>query len=286
MKRSVKNHARAKGLVALWTALSGAYFLWEALNYRGVFARLAELQINKFGAYAPFVTYLLLVGCAVLPLLVLAWLLRPTEEHSAEMLGPVAAKLAEAKRLRAVVVTLGGIAGTIAAAFLVFSMFFLPVQAGKLRTLAVSEIGSVPVIEGPTRLVGGDIGTIVYFGHDWFVSDERMAFAPYRPAAGGDGVTRVFVELDATDRTALAAVTQRPAWSGILVEGGLPGTARSLFNSLGVGISQPYYTLYRSEYALRVGYWLQAVQWLMLGLFLGLIALVQTRHIKQLERQI
>lgn len=285
MKRSVRTHAILKWLVSGWTALCAGYFLLEAVAYRGLFARLAELQIARFGAYAPFVTYLLLVGCAVVPLLLVLWLLRPSEDDLGDGLSLTSHRITQAKRLRAVVLSLGGVSGLVALAFLAFTIFFLPTQQGKLQTIAVSEVGNVSVTPGPARLVGGELGTIVYFGHNWFISDERTAFAPYRPVAGSDGLARVFVELDATDRKALAALTQRPSWSGIVVEGGLPGTARALFNSIGVGVSTPHYTLYRSEYALKVGYWLQAVQWLLLAAFLGIVALVQSRHIKRLEQR-
>jgi hypothetical protein len=171
----------------------------------------------------------------------------------------------------------------VALGFAVFSVWFLPSQNGKMQSIAVSDVGTVEIIEGPARLVGGELGTIIYFGQDWFIGDDRMAFAPYRSSASGDGVARVFIELDATDRTKLKSVEQRLAWSGIIVEGGLPGTARALFNYIGVGVASPYYTLYRTEYDLKLRYWLQSIQWGLLAVFIGLLVILQSRRIRRLE---
>lgn len=281
--RSAKSYSRIKIAASAWAALCAAYFLWEALSYRGLFGRLAELQIGKFGAYAPFLTFLFLFCLAVIPVLVIVWILRPSERDLIREASLVELRIFQARRLRLAMVLLGAISVAISVAFLAYSIFLLPSQQGNLRTLAISDIGTVAVSEGPTRLVGGELGTIVYFGHDWYIGDERMAFAPYRSPAGTDGLAHVFVELDAANRKALAATQQRPVWSGILVEGGLPGTARALFNSIGVGVAEPHYTLYRDEYALKIGYWLQAVQWLILSGFLFFLAYYLSRRIRRLE---
>ena len=132
-------------------------------------------------------------------------------------------------------------------------------------------------------MVGGEIGNIILFGQDWYLGDNRMAFAPYRASGKNGSVARLFIQLDASNKTRLAQMGQRPAWSGILVEGGLPGTARALFNSTGVGISKPYYTLYRDEFSLKIRYWTQSIQWALLAAFLLIFGRLQTRRIEKLE---
>lgn len=278
--RSPKVYTRFLTAGAIWAAASAAYFLWEALSYRGFYVRLAEFQIMKLGAFAPFLTYLILLGCAVLPVLLVSRLLRPSDDGGAS--DPSAGAIERAKRLRVVLFALSGTAVAGAGAFAIYASLFLPTQQGKMQTIAVSEVATLAVKEGPARLVGGELGTIVFFGHEWFIGDERMAFAPYRSVGASDGVTRVFIELEAQDQKALKAIGQRPAWSGIIVEGQLPGTARALFNSIGVGVSEPYYTLYRTERALKIGYWLQAAQWFILAAFLGFMAFLQSRRIRRL----
>ncbi len=283
-ERSKKLTPTFRRAAAVWALIVGAYFLWEALAYRGIFARLAELQIGRFGAYAPLVTYMLLFALAVVPVLIILWLISGREPGADDRGALIVTRLGQAQRLRSVLRALGVIALLVAGGFALYASAFLPGQTGRMQTVAVSEIGAIDIAEGPARLVGGELGTIVYFGHDWYISDQRMAFAPYRPA-GGDGVSRLFVELDARDRGALEALQQRPEWSGILVKGGLPGPARVLFSSIGVGIGEPYYTLYRTDHALKIGYWLQAVQWLIVAVFLGAVVLVQSRRIRRLERE-
>lgn len=278
-----RRHRNFQRAAALWSAAAAIYFLWEALSYRGLFARLAELQIANYGAYAPLLTFAFLFGLALLPALILMWVFKPADPAEDDGLALAALRVSQARRLRATIMIVAGISAAVAIGFATFAALVLPGQSGKLQTIAASEIGTVSVKEGPARLVGGELGTIVYFGHEWYIGDQRMAFAPYRSASGGDGVARVFVELDATDRQALKKTAQRPVWTGILVEGGLPGAARSLFGSIGVGIGAPYYTLYRNEYALKIGYWLQAIQWMILAIFLGLVAFVQTRRINRLK---
>lgn len=267
-----------------WLGLSGLYFLWEAMNYRGFFGRLAELQIHYFGAYAPLLTFLFLFGLAALPAWLILRVLRRREQEDQSLTESLTLKIKRGKRLRAIVYSFAAATSVVMVGFVIFTLFMLPNPQGKAQTIAASDFGSVAVKEGPARLVGGELGTIVFFGQDWFIGDDRMAFAPYRAAVDGR-LARVFVQLEAKNRTQLVGITQRPAWSGILVEGGLPGTARVLFNSLGVGISKPYYTLYRDEYSLKIRYWLQAIQWTILAAFLLIIGRMQTRRIKKLEEE-
>lgn len=282
--RSVNGNNRIKLGASVWAALAAGYFLWEALNYRGLYGRLAELQIGRFGAYAPLLTFLLLFGLAVLPALLVVWISRPSEKGLAGQPAIVGLRIAQVRRLRLFIGTLGAICAFVSLAFLAYMLFALPDDHSKLHTVSISDIGAISVIEGPTRLVGGELGTIVYFGHDWYIGDERMAFAPYRSVASANGLARVFVELDARDRKALATIQQRPVLSGILVEGGLPGTARALFNSIGVTVSEPHFTLYRDDYSLKIGYWLQAIQWMILAGFLGFLVLLLTWRIKRLQK--
>ena len=268
-----------------WLAIAGLYFLWEAMNDRGFFGRLAELQIHYFGAYAPLLTFLLLFGLAALPAWLLLRILRRREQQEQSPSEILSLQIKRGKRLRTILYSFAAATTVVVAAFIVFVLFMLPSPQGNVQTIAASDVGTIAVKEGPARMVGGEIGTIVFFGQDWFIGDDRMAFAPYR-AAGKDGrLARVFVQLEAKNKTQLASITQRPAWSGILVEGGLPGTARVLFNSLGVGISDPYYTLYRDEYSLKIRYWLQAIQWTILAVFLLIFARMQTRRVKKLEEE-
>lgn len=281
---SPKSHRMLKRIISAWTALAATYFMWEALSYRGLFSRLAEFQIAKFGAYAPLLTFLVLVAVAVVPALLLLWFVTRGQTNITGQIDEVAVRIGQARRIRAVLTVVGATVLAVAVGFAAYAIWFLPSQSGNLQTIAISDVGTITINEGPARLVGGELGTIIFFGQDWYIGKDRMAFAPYRPSAAGDGLARVFVELEAEDRDKLKDIGQRPAWSGIIVEGGLPGTARTLFSSIGVGVAEPHYTLYRTEYDLKIRYWLQAIQWAMLAAFIGLIVLFQVRKIRRLEQ--
>ena len=267
-----------------WLGLAGLYFLWEAMNYRGIYGRLAELQIQYFGAYAPLLTFLFLLGFAALPAWLVLRFLRRREQEGQSISEALTLQIKRGKRLRTILYGFAAATTVVLVGFVAFILFLLPSPQGNAQTIAASDIRTIAVKEGPARLVGGELGTIVFFGQDWFIGDDRMAFAPYR-AAGEGRLVRVFVQLEAKNKTQLANITQSPAWSGILVEGGLPGTARVLFNSLGFGISEPYYTLYRDEYSMKIRYWLQAIQWTILAAFLVLFGRMQTRRVKKLEEE-
>lgn len=271
--------------VQVWTLICGLYFLWEALAYRGLFGRLAEFQIARFGSYVPLLTYLALFMLAVVPAWIIVWFIARRHEKDLDLGDLIELRVKQARKLRLLLVALATASFSVAVGFAVYALWFLPGQNGELRTIAASEFGAVPVQEGPTRIVGGELGTVIFFGQDWSIGDDRMAFSPYRPVADSTGPARVFVQLETTGKKDRESIVQRPAWSGIIVEGGLPGTVRVLFNYIGVGISDPYYTLYQNEYALKVRFWLQAIQWAFLTLFLSLLILLQGKTIRNLERQ-
>jgi hypothetical protein len=267
-----------------WTLACGLYFLWEALNYRGLTSRVAEIQIARFGSYVPLLTYLFLLCLCAVPAVILARLLLKRAERDMPDAELHELRWKQARQLRRWLVGLGAIACCVAAGFLAYASFALPRQEGELQTIAASELGAVPVKEGPARLVGGELGTIIFFGQDWLVGDDRMAFSPYRSASSGDGLAHIFVQLETNDKADAGKITQRPSWSGILVERGLPGPVRVLFNYVGVGMATPYYTLYQSEYALKVGYWLQALQWALLAVFFAFLVAFQSHVIRKIEK--
>lgn len=281
--RSKPSSRLIRVLSQAWAALCGLYFLWEALSYRGVFSRLAEFQIARFGHYVPLLTYLFLLCLCTIPVLIIAQLLLKQSHAEMPLADVVALRLSQAQRLQRLLIALSATALCVAGGFLLYTFYALPDQKGELQTITASEAGSLAVKEGPARLVGGELGTIIFFGQDWLIGDDRMAFSPYRPAAGGDGLAHVFVQLEATRKSDAERITQRPSWSGLIVEGGLPGPVRVLFNYLGVGISTPYYTLYQSEYAMKIRYWLQAIQWAILSAFLALLVAFQKRAIARIE---
>lgn len=280
-----KTHQLIRLTAQLWAIVWGLYFVWEGLTYRGLFGRLAEFQIAKFGTYAPLITFLFLFVLVVLPVWIIARLLMRRSEDDMDLTALFDLRITQARRLKRYLMAFCSIAFAVAGGFAVYAGLLLPGHNGKLQTIAASEVGTVAISEGPARLVGGEMGEIIFFGQDWFIGDDRMAFSPYRPTGTSDGLARLFIQIEATKKEQLQSIVQRPAWSGIIVEGGLPGTVRVLFNSLGIKISDPYFTLYQNEASLKIRYWLQAIQWVILGLFFGLLVTLHGRTIRALKQQ-
>lgn len=268
-----------------WVVFCLAYSGWETLNYKGLFARLAEIQIGYFGSYAPLLTYFLLAAIGVIP----AWLtLRHFRRKDLLARGFDTADAIELERVMSLRTVLRGFA--IATSLTVFVLvgyatFRLPGADGRVQTIAASEAGSVSIVEGPARLVGGELGPVVVFGQNWTLGRDRTAFAPYLVASKRSNPAIMFVQLPVPDRATVSSFRQQPSWSGIIVEGGLPGTVRALLRSAGVSFGSPYYTLYASEYDLKIWYWLEAIQWALVTLFLlGCIWWLSGRA-KRLQRQ-
>lgn len=271
-------------LCRAWVIVCLGYFTWEALAYRGVFKKLAELQIGYIGGYAPLLTYFFLAGLTAIP----AWLLlkraRRRELVAAGVCEGDAYRLEQIRGLYTVLRGFALVTSVAAIAFVLYATFALPDSAGQVQSIAASEANAVSITEGPARLVGGEVGDVALFGQSWLVGGDRMAFAPYRAPSDRPGAASLFVQLPTPDNGGRPKFRQQTSWSGIIVKGGLPGTVRTLFGSAGTNIAEPHYTLYASEYDLRIWYWLQSIQWALVTLFLLGCTWLLSRQAKRLEQ--
>jgi hypothetical protein len=267
----------------IWIMLVAAYFLWEAASYRRFYAWLAELQIAWFGGYVPLLTYMLLLFLGWLPIWVIRAILRARSKKEAAGLSAFDQAVARAKRLRALI--LGGALATFAAFLATLGLAYLlvPADDGPVQILAASEFETATIAEGPTRIIGGELGTIVTFGQNWWLNQNRAVYAPYHPPASEAKLTTVFVRLSVGRDDDLTKLQTRPAWRGILVENGVPGTVRAVYRSVGVQAADRYFTLYPDVQSIRATYWVQAAQLALLFLLLLLVGWWQSRRVKRLE---
>jgi hypothetical protein len=268
-----------------WIALCCAYFLWEAARYRGLYAWLAEKQIAHFGGYVPLFTFVFLCFLGFLPALLLRWVIKRTHSRSDDAALVATAALKRAVQIRRLLFGTAGVVGGFVLGTMMYALFLLPVEGGKIQTVTATDVEPQGVSEGSTRLVGGELGKVATFGQFWFLDDRHVAYAPYRAPGLENDATQLFVQLQADSSESLAKIVQRPSWSGILVEGGLPGTMRSLFASLGARPGEPYFTLYPDRAALQSLYWVQAAQLALLALFFGLLGFLQSRRIARMTRE-
>lgn len=271
-------------LCRIWVIVCLGYFTWEALAYRGIFKKLAELQISYMGGYAPLLTYFCLAGFTAIP----AWLLlkraRRRELVASGVGDGEAYRIEQIRSLHIILRNFALLTSVAAIAFVLCATFALPDSAGQVQSIAASEVNAVSITEGPARLVGGEVGDVALFGQSWLVGGDRMAFAPYRAPSDRPGAASLFVQLPTPDNGGRPKFRQQTSWSGIIVKGGLPGTVRTLFGSAGTNIAEPYYTLYASEYDLKIWYWLQSFQWALVTLFLLGCTWLLSRQAKRLEK--
>lgn len=273
-------------LCRTWIIVWFGYFSWEALAYRGFFKRVAEFQISQMGGHAPLLTYFFLAGLSAIP----AWffLKRARRKHliAVGIDDGDAYRLEQLRALHTILRSFALVACASAIAFGLYASLALPDLKGPVQPIAASEASSVNIIEGPARLVGGEIGEVALFGQSWLTGADRMAFAPYRAASDEPGAASLFVQLPAPNNGERPKFQQQTSWSGIIVKNGLPGTVRTLFGSAGIGIADPYYTLYSSEYDLKIWYWLQSIQLTLVTFFLLGCTWLLSRQAQRLEQSI
>jgi hypothetical protein len=269
----------------MWILLCGAYFLWEADSYRGIYAWLTEKQIARFGGYVPLFTYLFLFFLGSIPALILRWLARRLRQQHNGSINPVAIALRRAGHIRQLLFGAAGITGLFVIGTLTYALFLIPASAGPAQTITATDVEPADVAKGPARLVGGELGRVATFGQYWFIGERRVAYAPYRALALEGNATRLFVQLQSTNSEQPGEIVQRPSWSGYLVEGGMPGTMRALFAQLGAPAGDPYFTLYPDRRTFQSLYWVQAVQLALLTLFFLALGYLQSRRVRRLKEE-
>src|SRR5688572_7403801 len=74
-------------VLGFWIAVVSLFFLFQALDYRGIVALLAEWQFLHFKRYWPTLTFLAVTTLFSAPLILAVWLLRVRQRRD-EGLGP------------------------------------------------------------------------------------------------------------------------------------------------------------------------------------------------------
>lgn len=273
----------AKHIPCVWILLVGAYFLWEAANYRGIYGWLAETQIEYFGGYMPLLNYAFLVFLGWIPIWIVRRLSKTEDKVELSQYDLFSQAITDANRMRvlsigAALAACGGLVIT-----LVFALYLVPSDQGLTQSFAASELETATIRVGPTRLVGGELGPVVTFGQDWLFDERLTVYAPYQLAGPEQKPRVIFIRLLAGSDDELKQLRDRPAWTGVLIEEGVPGTVQSFYKSLGVATATPYYTLYPDINSIRATYWVQAGQLALLSVLLLLVGWWQTRWVNRLR---
>ncbi len=261
---------------SLWVALVSLYFLWETAAYRGLTAMLAEWQFDNFGRYYPTLTFAIIVFLLSLPGYLL--FLRPRRAGTRQF--PALAIRSGHVFSRALAGVAIGLAATAVGAFL--AMLWLPGAQAELQRYTVQREGAILPHEGPTELSG----TIAYdriaaFDQNLIVARRNTRFAPVGPVAGPVGRVQFFIELPPIDQPTGARIA---TMSGVLRQGGLPGELVRLYRYAGYDIDQPYFVLFIDPAAMRWPYISAAVQLAIAAVLAGIVALIQSRRLRRIER--
>lgn len=266
----------------IWLAVAGLLLLWQSMTYRGLPAFAAEWQFNAFGAYRPAFTYLALLLLLCSPLLLLRL---PFGRRGSRAPVPAEARFSHAIGTTSrLLKTLFGAAAAVAIAAIVVAslVLFLPAADGPVTQAVISD-ETAPPPPGPVELSGRLLNDKTsVFNEDFILSRRSSRFAPMVGEGTDQTVLRYFVELPPESATAARdTVTVR---KGILRKGGLPGELVRLYRYAGFRVDPNYYVLFASRESMERAYLTDAVELLVLALFIGLIGCVYALRRRRLRR--
>lgn len=270
--------ARVGGFAA-WVAIVSLFLLWQAAKYEGVMSLVGEWQFNAFGRHYATFNYLLLVTLLCLPGYLL--FLRPRRRGAADR--PETVLFGSARTfLKAL---FGGAAalGTIALLMLVL-VLLLPSDKGPLQRIDLTRPALTSPREGLTELSG----TIIYdrtagFDEDLLLARRTFRFAPVVGPRQGTNDLQFFIQFPPTDtRVGANTVTT----TGVLKRNGLPGEIVRLFRYAGYHVDAPHYVLFAEPSAMRWPYLTTAVQLLIGGALVLVLALLQRRRVQSIDQRV
>ncbi|MET0181038.1 MAG: hypothetical protein ABW194_11245, partial [Novosphingobium sp.] len=276
-------------LLGLWIALAAAFFLWEVLVFRGLFADGAAWQFDRLGEFWPTLTYVALAALPALPALVagIVWY-RRDHRTEAELAEPArrALVLRRARRVARRLEWTGLILTIVALGSLLYGLL-MPRGRTEPVSVPVSIAGGFPG-EGATLLTNALRGRgVSHHTQRLFFRYRTIRFAvvPLRDRRG-ELVPRFFVELAPEEPNWPSRGPASPAdRSGYLVRNGLPGPLDQMYRQRGYKLTEPYYVLYREKAPIQYRFELAAFQIGLLALVSMLVGWRQRRHLRWLEEQ-
>jgi hypothetical protein len=273
--------ALLRRLAWAWIALATIYFLIEAATYSGLYRWLAELQLWWWWWYFPMMSLLLLTGLFSLPALIVLLVLRHRRRGTMSDASLATSGVRFAKRLMRGLFALAGGLTLIAAGLVTYAFIGLPSATGYPRIHGVGEAERGMPTEGPTQLIGVAPGRVAVYGTYWVLGYRHIGFAPGSSSAGLRGV-RYFIEVPPGKDGRYPRFTTQTSWTGLLVEGGLPGAMQRLFRANGYIIPVRYYTLYQSEASMRVVLLVRATQFAAVALLVLGFGFWQRRNVRRM----
>lgn len=286
LRNELNRQKRTAGVVtALWLALLGGMFVWQATQYHGFVELLAEWQYRVLDHYYPGITIALLSLFFSVPLLAMLFILwRRWRAKNDETGDPVGIMLSASRRLRRVCGFLALL--STAGALLVYVLsLWLPREGMPVHLVDIRNAQSPSVPEGSATVVGPvDMEALVRFDDRALLFHRRLYFAPVRYRLRGEALpARFFVQVE--ERADLPRHFL-PVRSGVLARGALPGDVERLYRNIRYPVAERPYLLYRDGDTLRWRYHMLAGQMAIVAALLALSAWREGLRGKRIERRI
>lgn len=289
VSRQLNFAVRALGF---WIAIVGLFFLFQALDYRGIVASLAEWQFLHFDRYFPTLTFVAVTTLFCAPLIAAVWLLR-TRQRRDETLGP--ARVDDGRIIHGRLARLQGFfsgiaAGSLLAAIVVLVLRLqLPADDGLPRSIILGTPDAISPVEGHAVITGEvDLTETAQLNENLLLLKRTLYFAPVR-APGDKGPLRYFVEVKRNDldgrydridfpkdemarvwRFRIPSQIFTPYMQGVLSRRALPGELVSLYRYAGYEVDSDNYVLFSSLDKMSWRYYVLAAEF---GISAGIAAI-------------
>jgi membrane protein implicated in regulation of membrane protease activity len=298
----------ATRLLGFWMVLVALFFLFQALDYRGLAGWLAERQFLYFDHYWPTLTFLGLTALFSIPFIIAVWLLRRRQRRMEQSTtGRIDdRRIVHGKLARTEAFFVGACAGGLLAAIIVLIMRLqLPSDEGLPRSIVLGTPDAIAPVEGRAVLRGQvDLSETAQFNEDLLLVKRTFYFAPIR-ARGETGALRYFVEVRRNAATQGYDDIRFPeakhpvqVWrfrvpretftahtDGLLRRHALPGEIVNLYRLAGHEVDSDNYVLFSSIERLSWRYYVLAGEFCLWAVLAGIAALLLARRKRAVERR-
>jgi hypothetical protein len=302
------NHAVR--FLGFWVAIVCLFFLFQALDYRGLIARLAEWQFLRFDRYWPTLTFVAVVSLFSTPLILAVWLLRARQRRT-ESFGPARhddLRIVKGRLARLQGFFAGVSAGSLVAAVIVIIMQLqLPSDEGMPRSVIVGSPDAIAPVEGRTIITGNvDLRETAQFNENLLLVKRSLYFAPVRESADDKSPLRYFVEVRRNDvkegyhpiefpkdeelvrvwRFRLSHLVFTPYLDGMLRRQALPGEIVNLYRHAGYEVDDDNYVLFSDLQKLSWRYNVLAVEFMISAIISAIAAVIFSRRRRTVSKRL
>ena len=248
-----------------WLFFVPIWMTWGAATYGGLYRWLCDWQLSSVGEYdvsLSFITPTLLLMTPAAVFLRYQLAAKPVAP-------PVVVDPAVAERVAIRVLGVVALGGAVVCAGALLWAQQYPGSAGPSVDVDLATLGAAAPPLGRVTLIGTiDASHVVKKTIDAKGVGGRYLYAAMTIPGAVPKPARIFVEEGADDSFNQPLPTDGGnRFKGVLVEGGLPGTALRQFARIGVGVANPYFLLLTGPEGARGDSYVAAG----LGAFVGLI---------------